>query len=358
MKNYYEVLGVEKGASQDEIKKAFRKLAAKYHPDKKTGDEARFKEISEAYAVLSDEKKRQEYDMYGRSFNGAGPQGGAGFGGFDFSGFQGFGGNGQQFEFDLNDIFGGFGDIFGGGRSQKARGRDISIDIELTFEEAVFGVTRTVLLNKMSACDTCKGSGAAAHSGMQTCTTCNGQGKMRETRSSILGSFTTVRTCDACHGKGQVPKEKCSACRGHGVLKKEEEIAIAIPAGIENGEMIRMTGRGEAIQAGTAGDLYIKIHVAPHKTITRDGDNLRTTLTIKLTDALLGATYTVETLDGGVQLHIPEGIKHGEVLRVRGKGVKVGNGRGDFMVKIVIDIPHKLTRSARKLVEELRKEGL
>ena len=355
MKDYYEVLGVEKGASQDEVKKAFRKLASKYHPDKKTGDEARFKEISEAYAVLSDEKKRSEYDTYGRSFSGGGgQQGGGGFSGF------GFGGQGAQgFEFDLGDIFNGFGDIFGGGGGQgKPRGRDISIDIEIPFKESVFGTKRSVLLTKNSTCDTCTGSGAAPGSSMQTCATCNGNGKVRETRGSVLGSFTTVRPCNTCHGKGQIPKEKCTTCKGQGVLKKEEEIAITIPPGIENGEMIRMTARGEAIQAGTPGDLYIKIHVTPHKTITREGDNLRSTIHIKLTDALLGTDYSVETLDEPTSIRIPEGVKNGEVLRIRNKGVKSGSGRGDFLVRVMIDIPQKLSRRARKLVEELKEEGI
>ncbi len=356
-KNYYEILGVEKNASQDDIKKAFRKLATKYHPDKKTGDEARFKEISEAYTVLSDDKKRAEYDTYGRSFSGGGAQGGQGFGGFDFSGFQGFNGA-EGVEFDLGDIFGGFGDIFGGGRAEKPRGRDISIDIELPLKEAIFGTTRSVLLTKNSTCDICKGSGGAPGSEMQTCTTCNGQGKVHETRASILGSFTTVRPCTTCHGKGKVPKEKCTTCKGHGVLRKEEEITVTIPAGIEHGEMIRLTGRGEAVQAGASGDLYVKIHVTPHKTILREGDNLRTNFTVKLTDALLGANYTIETLDGPEKIHIPEGVKNGEVLRVRGKGVKVGSGRGDFLVKIVIDIPTRLSRNARKLIEELKGEGI
>lgn len=355
MKDYYKVLGVEKGASQDDIKRAFRKLASKHHPDKKTGDEAKFKEISEAYAVLSDEKKRAEYDTYGRSFSGNAGGGAHGFGGFDFNGAQG-----QGFEFDLNDIFSGFGDMFGGGGrgGGKPRGHDISIDIELPFKESIFGTTRTVLLKKHSVCDTCKGTGAAPHSSMQTCTICNGNGKIRETRSSILGSFTTVRECTACHGSGQIPKEKCATCKGAGILRKEEEISITVPAGIEHGEMIRMSGRGEAVQAGVPGDLYIKIHVTPHKTITRDGINLRTDLTIKLTDAILGASYTIETLDGPLSLKIPEGIKNREVLRIQGKGVAYDRRRGDFLVRILIDTPQKLSRRARKLVEELREEGI
>ncbi len=356
MKDYYQILDVEKNASQDDIKRAFRKLATKYHPDKKTGDEARFKEISEAYSVLSDQKKRAEYDTHGRSFSGGGG-GGQGFGGFDFNSAQQ---NGQGFEFDINDIFQGFGDIFGGGGAHagKPRGRDISIDIELSLKDSVFGAKRTVLLTKNSTCEACSGSGATPGSSMQNCTTCNGNGKIRETRQSILGSFTTVRVCTTCNGKGQIPKEKCTTCRGHGIRKQEEEIVLTIPPGIEHGEMIRLAGRGEAVQAGVNGDLYVKIHVTQHKTIKRDGMHLRTDLAIKLTDALLGASYTVETFDGPVSIKIPEGIKNGEVLRIRQKGVGHGSNRGDFLVRILIEIPHKLSRNARKLVEELRKEGV
>lgn len=352
MKNYYEILGIEKNASTDDIKKAFRKLATKYHPDKKTGDEAKFKEISEAYAVLSDEKKRAEYDAYGRSFSGGG---GAGF-----NGFQGGFGGAQGFEFDLSDIFEGFGDIFGGGgRGQSAnRGRDISMDVELPFKEAVFGTTRKVLLTKNGTCDTCKGSGAKAGTAMETCSTCNGNGKIRETRQSVLGAFTTVRACTTCDGRGTIPKEKCATCKGAGILRKEDEIVLTIPAGIEHGEMIRLTGRGEAVRGGTPGDLYVKVHVTPHKTITRDGANLRTNLTVKLTDALLGGSYSVETLDGPVSVKIPAGIKNGEVLRIKGKGVGQGSGRGDFMLRVLIDTPQRLSGRAKKLIEELREEGI
>ena len=351
MKDYYDILGVEKGASQDEIKKAFRKLAAKHHPDKKGGDEAKFKEVSEAYAVLGDAKKRAEYDTYGRSYSGAqnGPWGG--FGGF---------GGAQGVEFDLNDIFEGFGDIFGGAArgGSRVRGRDISIDVELTFKEAIFGTTRTVLLSKNNICATCSGSGADPKEGSVTCTTCNGNGKIRETRQSILGAFTTVRECTVCDGRGTVPKVACATCGGRGVLKSEEEIVIKVPAGIEHGEMIRMTGRGEAVRNGTPGDLYIKVHVSPHASIVREGLNLKTTLAVKLTDALLGSSYTIETLDGAVTLKIPAGIKSGELLRIRDKGVPQDGRRGDFLVKVTIDTPQKLTRKAKKLIEELRTEGI
>lgn len=355
-KDYYAILGVEKGASHDEVKKAFRKLATKYHPDKKGGDEAKFKEISEAYAVLGDEKKRAEYDAYGRSFSGGGA-------GFDWSQFQqNMGGfqNGQGFEFDLGDIMNGFGDIFGGGRGQgaRARGRDISIDVELAFQESIFGTNRKVLLTKNTTCATCKGSGAAVGTEMITCTHCNGNGKIRETRQSILGTFTTVRPCEHCEGTGKIPKEACKTCHGRGVMRGEDEIELKIPAGIEAGEMIRLTGRGEAVKHGTPGDLYVKVHVAAHKTIQRDGTNLRTTLAVKMTDALLGATYPIITLDGEVKLTIPAGIKAGEVLRIKGKGVPHGTSRGDFLVRVNIDVPQKLSRNARKLIEELRNEGI
>lgn len=356
MKDYYKILGLERGASRDDVKKAFRKLSAEFHPDKKTGDEAKYKEITEAYAVLGDEKKKAEYDSYGHAFNNAGGPGG-GFGGFswqDFAQQGGFGG-GQGFEFDISDIFENFG--FGGGR-QKSRGRDISIDIELKFEEAIFGVTRKVLLTKNNTCEYCHGTGAKEGTEQTSCTTCGGNGRIRETRQSIMGSFSTVRECNVCGGTGKIPKEKCGHCAGQGVVRGEEEISIAVPAGIQNGEVIRMSGRGEAIPNGEPGDLYIKIHVKQHATIKRDGMTLNTELPIKLTDALLGASYSVPTLDGMVNITIPAGIRHNELLRIKDKGVPNGNKRGDFMVRVKIETPQKLSRKAKKLVEELRDEGI
>lgn len=361
MKDYYDILGVQKGASKDEVKKAFRKLASQYHPDKKTGDEAKYKEITEAYAVLGDEKKRAEYDTYGQSFNSAsGP--GAGFGGFNWGDFQqqgGFGG-GQSFEFDINDIFENFGFGGFGGNSRNKRGRDISIDINLTFKESIFGITRKVLITKNSTCATCKGSGGQPEAGETTCTTCSGKGKIHEARNSIMGSFTTVRECSTCHGRGKIPKERCQKCAGAGVVREEEEITIEVPAGIQNGEVIRMTGRGEAIPHGQPGDLYIKIHVESHPTIRREGTTLYTNLSVKLTDALLGSQYHVETIDGKVEITIPAGISHGELLRIKNKGVPSGRSgnRGDFMVKVIVETPKKLSRNAKKLIEDLRAEGI
>ena len=359
MKDYYQILGIEKSASHDDVKRAFRKLAAKYHPDKKEGDESKFKEISEAYSVLGDQKKRTEYDTYGRSFNGAQGGQGQGFGGFDWSNFANAQ-NGQGFEFDLGDIFGGFGDMFNGGaRGESSRGRDISIDVELSFKESVFGAERKVLLTKNSICSACTGTGAQQGSEMVTCGTCNGNGKIRETRQSVLGAFTTVRTCTVCSGKGTIPKTPCRECAGGGIKKAQEEIQIRVPAGIESGEMIRMTGKGEAVKNGTPGDLYVKIHVEKHPSVIRDGNTLKTSAHIKITDALLGTTYPVETLDGTVSITIPAGIKTGEQLRIKGKGVPTSSSsRGDFLVRIVIDTPQKLSRNAKRLIEELRKEGL
>lgn len=357
MKNYYDILGIQKNASEDDIKKAFRKLAQKYHPDKKGGDEAKFKEASEAYAVLSDKKKRAEYDTYGKTFaGGGGPQG---FGGFDFSNFAqgaGFGGNGQAFEFDLGDIFSEF---FGGANRAGARGRDISIDIELSFKEAVFGTERRVLISKMGVCPTCTGTGAKPGSKMTTCTSCNGKGSIRETRNSIFGTFTQERVCPRCKGKGEIPETPCETCRGEGVTKREEEIRVSVPAGVDDGEMIRMPGRGEATPAGGAGDLYVKLHVRSDTRFTRDGSNLITQLSVKLTDALLGASYMVPTIDGEEKVQVPAGVEHGEMIRVRGKGIPYGRGaRGDLLIKIDIQFPKKLSRNAKEAIEKLRNEGL
>lgn len=360
MNDYYQVLGLQKGASKDEVKKAFRKLAAQHHPDKKTGNEEKYKEITEAYAVLGDDKKKAEYDTYGHAFNGGGGgQPGAGAGGFNWADFSQQGGfNGQGFEFDINDIFENFGFGGGGGQARAQRGRDVSIEINLSFSEAVFGVTRKVLITKNSLCTECKGTGGKPNAGVAKCTTCAGNGKIRETRQSIMGSFTTVRECSVCNGKGEVPKERCASCAGAGIKRAQEEVEIKVPAGIENGEVIRMTGRGEAMPNGQPGDLYVKVHVESHKTIRREGTTLSTILPIKLTDALLGGLYKVETLDGLIELKVPAGITHGEMLRVKEKGVPAERGRGDFIVKVNIEMPKKLSKKAQKLVEDLRAEGI
>ncbi|HBH71497.1 MAG TPA: molecular chaperone DnaJ [Candidatus Yonathbacteria bacterium] len=354
MKDYYKTLGVQKSASQDEIKKAFRKLAHQHHPDK-GGDAEKFKEASEAYQILSDEKKRKEYDTYGST--GPGHGFGGGQGGFDASGFSGFQG-GHGFEgVDLNDIF---GDFFGGGRREQARrGRDISVDLEISFSEAVFGVEHKVRITKTSACDVCHGSGAKPNTKTKECATCKGKGRIQESVRTILGNFAQERECSACNGSGKIPEEKCVSCKGAGVLRKEEQITIRVPAGIQNGETVRLTGAGEAIKNGKAGDLYVRIHVSEHKVFKRDGYNLVMSLVVRLTDAILGAEYPVHTLDGEIKLKIPKGVSSGEILRVREKGIPIDSRRrGDLLIKLEVKTPTKLSRKAEKLIEELRGEGV
>lgn len=367
-KDYYEILGVGKSASKDEIKKAFYKLAHKHHPDKKGGNEAKFKEANEAYQTLSDDTKRSKYDQFGAGFENMNTGGGngyqqqGGFGGFDFSGFQGGQGQGQDFDFgNLNDIFSDFftGGGMGGGRNEVRRGRDISTEIGISFSDSIFGITRKVLITKTSNCNICGGSGSKAGIKMQTCKTCNGQGHIREAKRTILGTISSTKICNECLGTGQVPKEVCSHCKGQGVLRQEEEISIIIPAGIRNGEMIRMTGLGEAVKNGTAGDLYIKINVAPHSVFKRDGNDLVMNLNLKLTEALLGMEYPIETLDGGITVTIPEGVSINEVLRVRGKGVPISKTkRGDLLIKLNIKLPSKISRKSREIIEQLKKEGI
>ncbi len=358
-KNYYDILGVDKKATQDDIKKAFRKLAQKHHPDK-GGDEAFFKEITEAYSTLADAKRRREYDSYGQTFPGGAPGGNpfGGAGGFDFSGFQ----NGQGgVEFDISDLFGEFGDIFGGARGGRRvrRGRDISVDVEISFKDSILGVKRSMLITKIGTCDTCEGSGAAPGAEMETCTTCNGAGKVHETRNSPLGAFTSVRSCANCDGTGKVPKEKCKTCSGHGILRKEEEVKLDIPKGIDNGEMIRMPGRGEAVKGGVAGDLYIKVHVKPHNTFRKEGANLVMQLPVKLTDALLGTTVSVTTIDDKtLEVKVPAMAKTEETLRLRGKGVHFEGGAGDLLIHVTTTMPKKISGKAKKAIEELKSEGL
>jgi molecular chaperone DnaJ len=361
--DYYQLLGVDKKASKEDIKTAFRKLAHKHHPDKKGGDEKKFKEISEAYSVLSDDKKRAEYDSYGRVFSGGGgPQGGqaGGFEGFDFSQFGGFG-NGEGFEVNLDDLFGGFSDIFGGGRRGEKRGRDISIDIELAFKESIFGVERHVLLTKDSACSRCEGNGAEPGTKTKTCPTCNGKGQVVENQRSPFGTFSVARVCETCHGKKVVPETPCTKCKGSGIERKEEEITIAIPPGIDNGQVIRMTGMGEAVSGGKTGDLYIKVHVAADKRFRREGFNIVTDLPIKITDSLIGSEYTLETLEGPTTVTVPPLRAADEILRIKGKGVPMGQGdrrRGDLLIRVKVEFPTKLSKQAKDLLQKLKEEGI
>ena len=361
--SYYDKLGVSKNASKDEIKKAYHKLALRYHPDKTGGDDKRFKEINEAYQILSDEKKRSEYDTYGRVFGEGQSASGQGFSqGFDFSGFD-FSGGGEQSAWDLGDIFENFfsgrGQAGGGGaRRRVKRGRDIFIDLEVSFEESVFGVERKVLISKTSACEKCDGKGAEPGTELKKCDICDGSGRVHETRKSFLGSFTTLKECSRCLGRGTIPSKKCSLCRGEGVRVKSEEILVRVPSGIESGEMIKIVGMGEAMANGVPGDLYCKVHVSRHPTLRRDGPHLNMDLDIKISDAILGIEREVKTLDGLIKIKIPAGVDYGEILRVRGKGVpNQRGGRGDLLIKILVRTPKRLSSKERKLVEDLRQEG-
>ena len=353
-KDYYQILGVSRNASKDDIKKAFRHLAHKHHPDK-GGEEAKFKELNEAYQVLSDERKRAEYDRYGRVFSegGAGPA-------WDFSGF------------DLGDIFEdifsaqgstapGWEDLFGfreRGRRVR-RGRDISIDLEISFEEAVFGTERKVLLTKASFCENCQGSGAAPGSKTKTCPSCAGAGTVRESRRSFLGSITRAVECKNCSGQGTLPEKHCELCSGKGVRSRREEVVISIPPGIRAGEMIKLSSKGEAAAFGVAGDLYVKINVARHPVFTRGGDDLLMDLAIPLSEAILGSERTIGALDGNIKVKIPAGVDSVEFLKIRGRGVVTEDGRrGDLVVRILVKTPKRLSKKARELIEELKKEGI
>jgi molecular chaperone DnaJ len=356
-KDYYNILGVGKGANQDEIKKAFRKKAHECHPDKQGGDEAKFKELNEAYQVLGDEKKRSQYDQYGQTFDQAGRQGGG------FSGFEGFAGSNGGFNVDmddLGDILGGFGDIFGFGGGQRQRraqrGRDIEVVLNLEFKEAVFGIEREISLKKTVSCSRCKGNGAEPNTGAETCSTCRGTGKVIKMQRTILGNMQVQAVCPTCHGEGQIIKEKCRECRGAGITSEIVNLKIKIPAGIDNGETIRYTGQGEAAgKGGQAGDLYIKARVSPDKRFTRDGFNILSKAEIGVALAALGGKIDVETVDGPVELKISDGTQSGRVIRLKEKGVPHVNsrGRGDHLVEIIVKTPTGLSRKQKEVLREL-----
>lgn len=359
--DYYKVLGVEKNASQEEIKKAYRKVAHKYHPDKQDGNEEKFKEANEAYQVLGDEQKRAQYDQFGSAAfgGGAGGQGGAGFGGagFDFNNMGGFGGGVNFDGVDLGDLF---SQAFSGGRRRQAKGSDIQVDEYISLEEAYAGVKRTISLNKSSICDSCKGDGAEPGSEQKTCPNCKGQGQVKRTVNSILGQMQQSTTCSECHGAGKIPDEACKECTGSGFVEGAKDITIDIPEGIQEGEVIRYTGYGEAVQRpGSPGDLYVKVHVKAHSDFTRDGDNLHITKPISISEAVLGSKAEVRTLDGkDLTVKIPAGISAGAEIELSDKGMPrlSSRGHGDIIVKIKVEIPKKLSRKAKKLFKELEKE--
>ncbi|MBM5790049.1 molecular chaperone DnaJ [Candidatus Parcubacteria bacterium] len=345
-KDFYQILGVAKSATQDEIKQAFRKLAHTYHPDKAGGDEAKFKEINEAYQVLGDEKKRAQYDQFGSAaFENGGFGFGQGAGGFDFSGFGGAG-----FE-DLGDLF---GDLFGGGRRTRARrGADIQIDTQIEFRESVFGTDKTIALTKQSACERCGGTGGEPGTGMETCKTCKGSGVEVSVQRTILGNIQNKRTCSACHGAGEIPKSPCATCHGSGTQRTQRSFVVTVPAGVEDGAVLRVRGEGEFLRGGASGDLYVRVFVKPDARFEREGTHLYSETKIGFTQAALGDTIEVETIDGNVALKIPAGTQSGMQFRLRGKGVQTSHGRGDHLVTVIVITPRKLDRTQRKLLEEL-----
>jgi molecular chaperone DnaJ len=350
-RDYYEILGVSKGASDDEIKRAFRKLAHQYHPDKQGGNAEKFKEINEANQVLSDPAKRQRYDQFGHAAENMGG-GGQGFGGFDFSGFGGA--NGAQFDFgDLGEMFGG---MFGGGRGgrREKRGDDIQMDVSLDFLEAVFGVEKTISLRKTAKCEECGGNGAVKGSSLATCGECRGSGQVRTVQQTILGAMQSTRTCSRCDGTGKIPEKKCQVCHGAGVSKTSKEFSVKIPAGINDGETLRMSGEGEAVQGGRAGDLYLTMRVKYDKRFVRDGFDIKSRVELSFAKAALGVMVQVETVDGPVEVTIPHGTQPGTVLRLKGRGVPrlQGTGRGDHFVEVVVNIPEKLSKEQKKILED------
>lgn len=352
-RDYYEVLGVGKDASADEIKKAFRRLAVQHHPDKEGGDESKFKEINEAYEVLKDSEKRQRYDQFGHAGVG-GASGGAG--GNPFEGFGGFQGQNINFDFgDMGDIFGSF---FGGQqRSQSRRGRDVETSIDLTFEEAVFGVDKTLKLNLEASCDHCKGNGAEPGYELKTCPTCKGSGQVVRVMRTILGNIQQAATCDDCHGTGKKPEKDCTVCHGKGVQKKEQKVELKIPAGIDDGATIRLREYGEAIQGGPKGDLYVHIRVKAHKKFTREGDLILSHEKVDMITAALGGEIDVETVDGTVTMKVPAGTQSGSDFKLSGHGVKHprGDGRGAQIVTLEVETPTKLSKKQKELLEEFQK---
>jgi molecular chaperone DnaJ len=351
-RDYYEILGLKKGASDDEIKKAFRQLAKKYHPDLNPGDknaEARFKEVNEAYEVLSDPEKRAKYDQFGHA--GVDPNFGAGAG---FGGFGGFGG----IDFDLGDIF---GSIFGGGstsaRSRNAprKGERIHVEIGITFEEAAFGADKEVSVSRIETCDACAGSGCKEGTTAERCAHCHGKGTVTTQNRTPFGIMQSTTECPKCEGKGKIIHQPCQKCRGAGLVRRTKNIKVSVPAGIDDGQTISLRGQGNAgINGGEPGDLYITVNVSRHPLFTREGNAVLFEMPISIVQAALGAEVEVPTLDGKVKYNIPEGTQTGTVFRLRGKGIPNirGGGRGDQFVNVKVVIPTNLNNEQKDLLRK------
>ncbi len=358
-KDYYELLGVPRGASPEEIKKAYRNMAKKFHPDANPNNkeaEEKFKEINEAYEVLSDPPKKGAYDQFGHAGVGAGGPGGRGGGGFRPQDF----GNAADFEDIFGDVFSNF---FGGqsrpGRSQVQEGDDLRYDLKLTFEEAAFGTTREVKVRKLATCESCHGSGAKPGSGRVVCPTCKGTGQIR----SSQGFFTIARTCGRCGGQGEMPGSPCPTCRGNGRVERERVISVKVPAGVDEGSRLRLRGEGEAgVNGGPAGDLYVFLHVEAHDFFEREGGDLHCEVPISFVQASLGAEIEVPTLEGPVKMKIPAGTQSGKVFRLREKGLRTPQSSevGDLLTTVVVETPTELNARQKKLLEEfeaLSQEG-
>ncbi len=354
-RDYYEVLGVKKDASADEIKKAFRRSATQHHPDR-GGDEAKFKELNEAYEVLKDESKRKRYDQFGHAGVGGNGSGNP---------FEGFGGQGQNVNFDFGDL--GLGDIFSsffgggqqGGPRRQTRGRDVETRVEITFEQAVFGTEVELSLNLEDACEHCKGTTVEPGHDLKTCEQCRGSGQVVNVTRTIFGNIQQASICPKCNGRGKVPDKVCSVCHGKGTRAKNQHIMLKIPAGIDDGATIRLREHGEAIANGPKGDLYVGIRVKPHKQFTREGDLILSEEHVDMVDATLGTEMEVATVDGLVRMKVPAATQSGSDFKLSGHGVphlKSGT-RGAHIVTIVVDTPKKLTKRQQELLEEFQREA-
>ena len=352
-KDYYKILGISKNSSPDDVKRSFRELAHKHHPDK-GGDAEKFKELNEAYQVLGNPEKRKQYDQYGTTFDNMG----AGAGGFGAGGpFGGFGGfNGGGINIDMEDLGDMFGDFFGGGRrggaraKRNSRGADIEMNLNLSFKDSIFGGEKIIELYKNSKCDVCGGAGAEPGAKINTCSECGGAGKIKRAQNTVFGTFQTSSICPRCAGEGKTPERFCRECSGTGIRKKSVSLKINIPAGAGDGEILRVGGAGEsAAKGGVAGDLFLHINVSQDKRFTREGDNIAARAALDFKTAALGGYINVETLDGEMRIKIPEGTDSGQIFRLRGKGV---GGRGDMLVEVYISAPKKLSKKQKKILEE------